>query len=104
VCKNVLLSPSISPILPSCAEAQMVVMANIDSPYPSSETSSIDLDILTYIDDLALNRYLLVLDFIFYFLNSGVDNSVIQDIIWLGVELIFLCFIPSSFVIYWFLF
>jgi len=33
----------------------MVVIANIDSPYPSSETSSIDLHVLAYIDDLALD-------------------------------------------------
>jgi hypothetical protein len=42
-------------MLPSYAKAQVVGLVAVDSLDPSSESLNIDLIILAYIDDLALN-------------------------------------------------
>lgn len=53
--KDFLPSPSISLVLLSYVETHAVTMANVHSPNLSSDNSSIDWTVLTYIDDLALN-------------------------------------------------
>jgi hypothetical protein len=53
--KDFFPTPLISPILPSYAKVQAVVMAIIDSPYPYPDNSDIDLVVLAYIDDLVLD-------------------------------------------------
>jgi len=52
--KEFLLNP-FSHVLPSYAKAQVVVMVSINLLYPSYETFGIDLDVLAYINYLALN-------------------------------------------------
>jgi hypothetical protein len=51
--KDFYRSPPISPMFPSYVKAQAIVLATIDSLYPSSRSPNIDLIILAYIDDLA---------------------------------------------------
>jgi hypothetical protein len=54
-CKDFFPSPLVSLILLSYVKAQVVTMDIVDSLDPSSKSSNIDLDVLAYIDDLALD-------------------------------------------------
>jgi hypothetical protein len=54
-CKDFFLSPPVSLVLPSYAKVQAIAMDTIDSLDPSSKSSSIDLVIFAYMDDLASN-------------------------------------------------
>ncbi len=63
--KDFYSNPHVNIMLLSYVEVQVIVMFVIDSPYPSSKTSNIDLVILAYINVMASYAYILVSHFLF---------------------------------------